>query len=204
MKFLFALTPCLVLAGCGFNTTVVSLDYQPRRGQVIPGPKIVSIGKFADMRKETEFKLGTVRSAVGMPLETVKTRVPVDTMVRNAFAHGLKARGMLAGGSDASYVLSGEVHTLKCSQMLYPTASARVRVNAVRRGSGVIVFSRIYEAERHGETYAPGSGSPIPALAELASRTLQNVVDQALDDRELRARLEAAEPGDVPYEPYER
>ena len=35
MKFLLALTPCVLLAGCGFNTTVVSLDYQPQFGQNI-------------------------------------------------------------------------------------------------------------------------------------------------------------------------
>lgn len=204
MKFLLVLTPCLLLAGCGFNTTVVSLDYQPRRGQNIPGPRMVSIGKIADMRQEGEFTLGSVRSAIGMPLETLKTRVPVDSVVRNAFAHGLKARGMLAADSDGAYVLCGELLDLKCSQMLYPSAFARVRVNLARRGSGQIVFSRIYESHRHGETYAPGSGSPVPTLADLASRTLQNVVDQALDDRELRRRLKAAEPGDVPYERYER
>jgi len=198
MKFLSVLTPCLVLASC-VNTTVVSLDYQPRRGQNIPGPRVVSIGKFADMRQETEFKLGTVRSAVGMPLETIKTRVSVDSMVRNAFAHGLKARGMLAAQSDGSYILCGEVLTLKCSQMLYPSASARVRVNLVREEGGRIVFSRVYESHRHGETYAPGSGSPVPTLADLTSRTLQNVVDQALDDQELRSRLKGPEPGDVPY-----
>lgn len=199
MKFFPVLTSCLVLAGCGFNTTVVSLDYQPRRGQNIPGPRMVGIGKFADMRQEPEFRLGRVRSAVGMPLETLKTRVPVDSVVRNAFAHGLKARGMLAAESDASCVLCGEVLTLECSQMLYPTASARVRVNIVRRSNGQIVFSRIYESHRHGETYAPGSGSPVPTLADLASRTLQNVVDQALDDQDLRARLKGPEPGDIPY-----
>ena len=31
-----------------------------------------------------------------------------------------------------------------------------------------------------------GSGSPVPDLANLASRALQNVVDRALDDREFR------------------
>ena len=199
MKFFPVLMPCLLLASCGFNTTVVSLDYQPRRGQNIPGPRMVSIGKFADMREEGEFRLGTVRSAIGMPLETIKTRVPVESVVRNAFAHGLKTRGMLAGETEGAYILSGEVHELKCSQMLFPTASAEVRVNIVRRGSGQIVFSRVYQSHRQGETYAPGSGSPVPTLADLASRALQNVVDQALDDRELRRRLKGPEPGDIPY-----
>ena len=197
MKFLLALMPCLLLAGCGFNTTIVSLDYQPQLGQAIPGPRMVSIGKFADMRRAGDFKLGTVRSVIGTPLETLNTRVPVESVVRNAFAHGLKARGMLAGDTDGTYILSGEVLELKCSQMLYPTASASVRVNILRRGSGQIVYSRIYQSNRQGETYAPGSGSPVATLTDMTSRALQNVVDQALDDRELRKHLKAPEPGDA-------
>ncbi len=197
MKLLLALIPCLLLASCGFNTTAVSLDYQPLIGQNIPGPRMVSIGKFADMRQTGEFTLGTVRSAIGLPLDTLVTRVPVESVVRNAFAHGLKARGMLTTDADGTYILSGEVLDLKCSQMLYPTASASVRVNIVRRGSGEIVFSRIYQSSRQGETYAPGSGSPAPVLTELASRTLQNVVDQSLDDRQLRSRLKASTPDDA-------
>lgn len=199
MKFFLVLTPCILLASCGFNSTVVSLDYQPRLGQNIPGPRTVAIGKFADMRRVGDFKLGTVRSAIGTPLESLNTRVPVSSVVRNAFAHGLSARGMLVGDNDGAYLLCGEVLELKCSQMLYPTASVSVRVNLVRRGSGQIVYSRIYESDRHGETYEPGSGSPVATLVDLASRSLQNVVDQALDDRELRRRLKAPEPGDAPY-----
>lgn len=197
MKFLLTLAPCLLLASCGFNTTTVSLDYQPRLGQNIPGPRMVSIGKFADMRQVGEYDLGTVRSAIGLPLDSLVTRVPVESVVRNAFAHGLKARNMLTAGAEGAYILSGEVLDLKCSQMLYPTAFASVRVNIVRRGSGMIVFSRIYQSTRQGETYAPGSGSPVPGLTDLASRALQNVVDQALDDRQLRSRLKASEPDDT-------
>lgn len=193
MKFFLALIPCLMLASCGFNTTVVSLDYQPGLGQNIPGPRMVSIGKFADMRQTGEFELGTVRSAIGLPLESLVTRVPVESVVRNAFAHGLKARNMLATGADGAYILSGEVLELKCSQMLYPTALATVRVNIVKRGSGQIAYSRIYQSTRQGETYAPGSGSPVPTLTDLVSRALQNVVDQALDDRQLRRRLKASD-----------
>lgn len=189
MKFFLALLPCLLLASCGFNTTIVSLDYQPQLGQNIPGPRMVSIGKFADMRRLDDFKLGTVRSPIGTPLETLKTRVPMESVVRNAYAHGLKARGMLAAETEGAYILSGEILELECYQMLYPVASAEVRVNIVRRGSGQIVYSRIYQAHRRGETYAPGSGSPVQTLSDLASRTLQNVVDQSLDDRELRKRL---------------
>ncbi|HEY2572499.1 MAG TPA: hypothetical protein VGH65_00475 [Verrucomicrobiaceae bacterium] len=198
MKHFLALMPCLLLASCGFNSAVVSLDYQPHLGQNIPGPRVVSIGRFSDMRTQDDFKLGTVRSPIGTPLETLKTRVPMAAVARNAFAHGLKARGMLAAEPEGAYVLTGEVYELECYQMLYPVATAKIRVNIMRRGSGEITYSRVYQARRSGETYAPGSGSPVQTLTDIASRTLQQVVDQALDDRELRKRLRTPRASDTP------
>lgn len=189
MRFLHALAPALLLASCGFNTTVVSLDYQPGRGQSIPGPAVIRVGRFADMRQVGEFTLGTVRTPIGTPLEKIATRVPVESIVRNAFAYGLKSRRMLAPAGSGSFTLSGEIMDLECHQTLQPSAFARVRVNLVRPGSGQIVFSRVYQASRQGATYAPGSGSPVPGLADLAARALQNVVDRALDDRDLRRWL---------------
>lgn len=195
MKFFLLAVPCLLLPNCSFNTTLVSLDYQPKLGQSIPGPKVVSAGTFADYRQSGEFTLGSVRSAIGTPLDTLNTRVPVAQIVRNAFAHGLKARGMLATDIADGFILSGEVLILECSQMTSPSATARIRVNLVRASTGEITYSRVFQSVREGGTYAPGSGSPVPALTELTSRALQSVVDQALDDRELRRRLQTVQPG---------
>ncbi|MEI6535402.1 MAG: hypothetical protein WCN98_08695, partial [Verrucomicrobiaceae bacterium] len=167
----------LCLTSCGFNTTVVSLDYQPMLGQSLPGPRVVEIGRFADFRRLGEFSLGTVHTPIGTPLETINTRVPVAIVVRNAFAHGLSARKMLAPSSSAPYILTGEVLEFECKQLVTPSSFASVRVNLVRAGSGQIVYSRIYQSSRESAAYMPGSGSPVPNLRDMASRALQNVVD---------------------------
>jgi len=177
----------VVLASCG--VTSVSLDYKPELGQVVQGPRKVAVGRFADMRRENEFYIGTVRTPVGTPLEKITTRVPVSEVVRNAFAHGLSARKMLVSPNSAPYVLTGEILQLYCDQVVRPAAYSKIRVNVVRAGTGEIVFSRIYLGERTGTTYLPGTGSPVPYLRELASRALQDSVDRALDDAGLRARL---------------
>jgi hypothetical protein len=114
--------------------------------------------------------------------------VPVDEVVRNAFSHGLSARGMLSG-SGAPYVLTGEILELHGDQVVRPAGYARVRVNIIRGASGQIVFTRIYSGERESGIYRPGSGSPVPAIRELVSRALQDVVDRALDDPAMRDRL---------------
>ncbi len=178
-----------VLVSCGLNTSVVSLDYQPMLGQALPGPRVIEVGRFADFRRFGEFSLGTVHTPFGMPLETINTRVPVANVVRNAFAHGLSARKMLAPSESAQFILTGEVLEFECQQRVHPSSFASVRVNLVRVGSGEIVFSRVYQSARESDAYMPGSGSPVPNLRDLASHALQNVVDRALDDRALRSRL---------------
>ncbi len=184
----------LSLASCGFNTSIVSLDYQPSLGQSLPGPRVVEVGQFADFRRLGEFSLGTVHTPFGTPLETINTRVPVAVVVRNAFAHGLSARKMLTPSGSATYILTGEVLEFECQQRVNPSSFASVRVNIVRAGSGQIVYSRVYQSARESEAYMPGSGSPVPNLREMASRALQNVVDRALDDRALRNRLTESKP----------
>ncbi len=193
MQFRAALLQCssilgcvLLLASCG--STAVSLDYQPSLGQKVPGPRKVSIGRFSDMRGESSYYLGTVRTPLGTPLEVINTRIPVEEVARNAFAHGLRARGMLVGGGGP-YVLTGEIIDLQCTQVVRPAAYVRIRVNIVRAGTQQIIFTRVYRGERESGAYVPGSGSPVPLMRDLTSRALQDVVDRALDDSAMRARL---------------
>ena len=188
------LRPCAALAvllasGCGFNNSVVSLDYRPDLGQGLPGPRVVGSGRFSDLRRSGDYNLGTVRSPIGTPMETISTRVPVENIVRNAFGRGLSARGMLAPLNSAPYLISGEILDLQAEQYVHPTATVRLRVNLVRADDGRIVFTRVYEAVRQGDAYIPGTGSPVPVLRELMSRALQNIVDEALDSRGLRNQL---------------
>lgn len=192
LRLSIALGLVSTLTGCG--STAVSLDYQPTLSQNIPGPRKVSAGRFADMRQENAYYLGEVRTPIGTPLERINSRTTVDEVVRNAFSHGLAARGMLSAPGSAPYIITGEILELHCDQVVRPAAYVRIRVNVVRASSGQIVFSRIYSGEREGGVYRPGSGSPVPMLRELSSRALQDVVDRALDDRAFRDRLSPAPP----------
>jgi hypothetical protein len=184
LLFLFSMVAAL--PSC--STTEISLDYQPKLGQNIPGPRKISVGRFADTRQEGAYYLGEVRTPIGTPLERISSRVPVDEVVRNAFSHGLSSRGMLSG-PGASYVITGEILELQGDQVVRPAGYAKIRVNLVHSSSGQIVFSRIYSGERESGIYRPGSGSPVPIIRELISRALQDVVDHALDDGALRENL---------------
>ncbi|TLD70605.1 hypothetical protein FEM03_12885 [Phragmitibacter flavus] len=190
-----------LLSSCG-STSTITLDYQPT-GQTITGPRKVAVGRFIDHRRVGSYHLGAVRTPIGTTMEELTTRVPVEQVVRNAFAHGLSSRRMLTEQNGAQFILTGEILEFAADQLVRPGAYAKVRVNLVREGSGQIIFSRVYTGERAGSAYLPGSGSPVPALQEMASRALQDTVDKALDDPSLRSRLSSFDGGRIrANEPY--
>ena len=118
-----------------------------------------------------------------------------DTIVTNAFGHALQARGMLTSPSAARYIVTGEVLDLYCQMLVRPYGYARLRVSVLEAGSGQIIFSRVYTGERQGSAFVPGSGSPVGELRQLTSGALQDAVDRALDDRDLRMSLDGGAGG---------
>jgi hypothetical protein len=177
----------MLLSACTYSQ--ISLDYQPTLAQVVKGRPVLSVGRFLDSRGEDPYFLGVVRTPIGTPLEYIRTRSPVETVVRNAFTHACNARGMLTSTSGATYAVTGEVLELSCQQLVRPYSYARLRMNVVRASTGELVFTRTYAGERQSAAYRPGSGSPVPVLRELASRALQDAVDRAMDDPEFRRRI---------------
>lgn len=187
IQLLLVIGSALLLVNCG--TTPVSLDYQPSLSQPIPGTAKISTGRFTNMRREGSSYIGVVRSPIGTPVETLTTNVPIEDVVRNAFAHGLSVRGMFASTGTSQYVIMGEILDLHCDQVVRPAAYVSIKVNVVQQSTGQVIFSNVYSGQREGTAFVPGSGSPVPRLRELTSRALQDAVDKALNDRAMRNRL---------------
>jgi hypothetical protein len=176
-------TAMLGLSSCS-NSSIISLDYVP--GQMTRGTPDFSVGQFKDKRGVQVQTLGHVRLPVGPAVDTVQTRLPVSDVVRNAFAHALEARGMLALDERARFIIKGEIQDLRAQLLVHPYGYARVRVNVVDAVTKDVIFTKVYEGERQSSAYRPGSGSPVPVLRELTSRALQDAVDRALDDPNMR------------------
>ncbi len=187
----------LGLSACS-NTSVVSLDYIPQSGQLTRGAPDFAVGQFKDRRDMPPQTLGYVRLPLGPTVDTVQTNLPVNEIVRNAFAHGLEARGMLSGGPRGRFMLKGDILDLRAQLLVHPYGYARVRVNVVDTSTDTVIFSRVYEGERQSTAYRPGTGSPVPVLRELTSRALQEAVDRALDDPSMRQRLTSGGGGGFP------
>ncbi|MEQ1751367.1 MAG: hypothetical protein ABL974_18230 [Prosthecobacter sp.] len=186
-RFLSLITALSLLSITSCTTTSeVSLDYVPSPGHVQPGAAEYSTQPFVDRRDQGAMELGTVRTQLGTPIEKVITKVPVASVVSNAFAYGLQGRGMLASRSAARFIITGEVLDLRCQLLVHPYGYAKVRVNILEADSGRIIHSAIYEGERQSSAYVPGSGTPVPVLRDLTSGALQDAVDRALDDPAMR------------------
>lgn len=191
MKRLFTFVTLLAataLVSCS-STSQISLDYSPDPGRVRPGQPEFATRAFSDRRGLEPTELGTVRTQIGTPLEHVQTRVPVSQVVTNAFGYGLQARGMLTGPRSSHFIVTGDVLDLYCQMLVRPYGYARVRVTVLDSASGQIIHSKVYTGERSSGMYVPGSGSPVPLLRDLVSGALQDAVDRALDDQEMRGRL---------------
>lgn len=186
LSVILGATAMLGFSSCT-NSSVVSLDYIP--GQMTRGTPDFMVGQFKDKRGVQAQTLGHVRLPVGPAVDTIQTRLPVSDVVKNAFAHALEARGMLSTDGRGRFIIKGEIQDLRSQLLVHPYGYARIRVNVVDAVTKAVVFTKVYEGERQSSAYRPGSGSPVPVLRELTSRALQDAVDRALDDPNMRQSL---------------
>ena len=193
MIFRFAASLCLALGLTGCFSSQITLDYQPRPGMHVTGRPVATAGRFYGGRGTNPWFIGHVDPSISTAQETLFLRVPADEAVRNAVLHALQARNLLKE-TGAAYYIAGEVEELNCRLTSRPTASARVRIHVLDSRNDKILFARTYAHRRHAANWQSGFYDPVPVLRELASRALQDVIDQALDDPALRRVMRPRSP----------
>lgn len=189
---LFAVLGLLVAAATSAcSTTPVGLTYDPVAASASkPGQPSLQVTAVTDGRKHDANWLGAIRGGYGNPLKTLETPVPVKDVVKAAFVDGLKARNLLA--ADGRQAMALEVEQFDCNQYVRREAHAKVGVVVVDRSSSKEIFRRYYEADKvTGSlvTLDAGIFASVDDLRVVANQVLQEVVDKALDDPQLRAVL---------------
>lgn len=180
------------LAAC--STTSVGLKYSAPTDvtKVAPATPAVVVGAFVDSRGEPATWLGAIRGGFGNPLKTLESDRPVSELVSTAFADGLKARGVSLEKSAGGLSLAGVVKKLECIQIARREGTVEVEVKVVD-GNGKQRFAKTYAANRlDGSivTLSAGVFGSVEDLRQTLEATLKDVVDKALDDKELRAALQ--------------
>jgi len=181
----------VVAATSACSTTPVGLTYDSgKAASVAKGKPSVDVMVVTDGRKHDPNWLGAIRGGFGNPLKTLETPVPVKDVVKIAFADGLKARNLLE--SNGRHAMELDVQQFDCNQFVRREAHAKVGVSIVERASGRSVFKQNYEADKVSGsliTMDAGIFASVDDLRKVANEALQDVVDRALDDPQLRAAL---------------
>jgi hypothetical protein len=169
------------LASCIHNQ--VSLDYLPRpAGTKTGGPSCI-VGDVQDLRGMEPDVLGGMdpsRHGLG---GLITVQGAVADSVRGSFDHSLASRRILAKG-QAKVTLDVQIDEFFCRLTSKPFASCKLQVVA-RSASGKELYRGAYAASRQDAGYEREFGDSAYDLRNLASRALQDAVDQALDDDRL-------------------
>jgi hypothetical protein len=182
---------CLLLAACG--TTQTKLSYSPTysAAKLSPDAQPLSVGTFSDQRGETPTWYGAIRGGFGNPLKVLESDKPIASIVQEAFANGVRARGMNPEGSSALQ-LSGVIRKLDCNQMVRREATVEIELVLTDTKSGRQRFKQTYSTYSiDGSLMSMKTGvfASVDDLRLTTEKALNETVDKALDDSAFRAAL---------------
>lgn len=173
---------CALMTACSVTHADLPYDSSRVAPSRLPPRALVEIGSVADNRSTTPNWLGAIRGGFGQPLQTIVTERPVSDVVRSAFTDGLKARGLNGAGSQYSMRL--DIEKLDCSQYWRREAHAHIGVSVINKVSGQVAYQRKVVADRvvGSELFDRGLFADTEDLRKVANATLQDAIDQTLDD----------------------
>ena len=177
------------LAACSTTPVAVTYKAPPTAVPLTAQASATSAGRFSDDRGEPPKWLGAIRGGFGNPLKVLEAEQTAAQMVQAAFNEGLRARG---ARTPSKYELTGSIRKLDCSQYVRREAHGVIDVAVVDVASGRQVFSKTYSKDLvEGSIVALDAGifGSTDDLRKVLEQALQQIVDQALDDPQLRAAL---------------
>jgi uncharacterized lipoprotein YajG len=180
----------LALGAC--SNTVSDLAYAPQVS-VRPAavPTVASI-TATDQRKEEPTRLATIMGGFGNPLKTLDTAKPVKDEVADAFAAGLRARGLLAVNGQAPLRVTLSVRKFDADMLIGRTARIDLTM-AVLDASGRTVYQDdAVDSESETKFFQTGVFADIADLQKLCEIVLNRTVDRMLDKQEFRAAIQSA------------
>jgi hypothetical protein len=181
----------LVLA-LGACNTVSDLTYAPTVAvQPSSAPTVASV-TATDQRKEDPTRLATVMGMFGNPLKTLDTAKPVKDEVAEAFAAGLKARGLLAPSGRAPLHVEVVVRKFDADMIVGRTARIDLSLSALDAGGHTVFQDSATDSQSETKFFESGVFADIADLQKLCEIVLDRTVDRMLDNPLFRTAIQSA------------
>ena len=132
-----------------------------------PDTPLISVGTFKDSRLGDHGPdwLGAIRGPMGDPVKKLRTQKPMQEVVEEAFADGLRARGIYAEPGHGRFVIEGTITKLDCSQFFHREAHVHVDVRVIAAETHALVYAKAYQTDKTEGASSGGFFSPAPAAA---------------------------------------
>ena len=150
------------------------------------------MGAAIDQREDRSDWLGTIRGGYGNPLKTLHSDRPVPEVIATAFSDGLAARGLLAPAGKQQFDLKVTILEFECNQYVRRDAHANFRVTLLQNGSGRQIYSNEVKIDKLSGSLIVldiGVFASLDDLRDLLLKTLDQAVDEALDNPDFRAAV---------------
>lgn len=182
----------VALTGCAASDKTVSLTYDaPSTVQSFQADTSLAIGQFKDVRGNGVNWLGAIRGGYGNPVKTLYSEKTVKEVVEDVFLAALKARN-LTPSETAPRTLDVTINELNSSQYARREAHVDLLVTVRDSTDNSVLFERTAKADQvNGSVLALNTGimADPEELRALLDQTLEQAVDDILDDTEFRAAL---------------
>lgn len=186
-RLLCVAVPLIALSACS-NTTSY-MHYTVPATVARAAVPVVSGVTAIDQRKEEAHRLATIMGGFGNPLKTLDLARPVKDEVADAFADGLRARGLLA--DQGLYRIELLIRKYDADMIMGSTGRIDLDLSVIDKTSQQVIYKDSAANERSDfHFFATGVFASMDELQKLAQEALDATVDQLLDKAAFRAAIE--------------
>jgi len=187
--FLCLALPALALGAC--SNTTSDMHYTPPTGVVTAAAPAVASVTVVDQRKEEAHRLATIMGGYGNPLKTLDLSRPVKDEVADAFADGLRARGLLERAGHGPFRIELLIRKYDADMIMGSTARIDLDLSVIDEATQKVIYKDTVTNQRSDfHFFATGIFASMDELQKLAQIVLDATVDQMLDRPAFRAAIE--------------
>jgi uncharacterized lipoprotein YajG len=187
--FLCLLLLSLALSAC--SNTTSDMRYTPPANAARASSPVIDTVIAIDQRKEEAHRLATIMGGFGNPLKTLDLSRPVKDEVAQAFADGLRARGLLEPQGHGPFRIELLIRKYDADMIVGSTARIDLDMSVLDGATQKVIYKETVADQRSdSHFFATGVFASMDELQNLAQMVLDATVDRLLDNPGFRAAIE--------------